>query len=185
MSSTAASRVAGELHDAGARAALEERFERLIGEHRSALARLAGSYTATASDREDLLQDIALNIWQALPGFRRECSDRTFVFRIAHNRAISYLARSRFRGSVTAYEEFDARDPGPNPEAALVRDEQGNRLTRAVRALPVLYRQVVMLALEEMDYSEIAEVLGLTESNVGVRLNRARQMLRDLMGGRT
>ena len=62
-----------------------------------------------------------------------------------------------------------------------MREQQGERLRRAVHALPLLYRQVVTLMLEGMDYSEIAQVLGLSESNVGARLSRARQMLRESM----
>ena len=124
-----------------------------------------------------------MGIWQALPGFRGECAERTFVFRIAHNRAITYLTRKRSRHIVAADEPLEVPDAGLNPEAALVQEERGNRLARAVRALPIPYRQVVMLTLEEMEYNEIALVLGISESNVGVRLSRARQMLRKIMEG--
>jgi RNA polymerase sigma-70 factor (ECF subfamily) len=162
-----------------ARSVLEQRFDRLLADNGPALARLAGSYTNSVSDRDDLLQDIAMAVWQALPRFRGECSERTFLFRIAHNRAIAHLSRSRSRGEVD--EEVELPDPRPTPEAGLVREQQGERLSQAVRALPVLYRQVVMLALEGLEYSEIAQILGISESNVGVRLNRAKQMLRKLL----
>jgi len=154
-------------------------FDRLLRENGEALGRLAGSYSRSASDRDDLLQEIAMAVWQALPTFRGECSDRTFLFRIAHNRAIAWLSRrSRWE---PASEEIEATDPAPDPETVLVREEGGRRLAEAVRALPVLYRQVVVLMLEGLEYGEIAEILGLSESNVGVRLNRARQMLRRVM----
>jgi RNA polymerase sigma factor (sigma-70 family) len=179
---TATGSVPAEREAVDARAALEHRFDRVLAENRFALARLAGSYTDSASDRDDLLQDIAMGIWQALPGFRGECAERTFVFRIAHNRAITFLSRNRSRMAV-AEEPLEMPDTGLNPEAALVQEERGNRLARAVRALPIPYRQVVMLTLEEMEYSEIALVLGISESNVGVRLSRARQMLRTIMEG--
>src|SRR5260370_36043942 len=88
--------------DAGAsklldRTTLEHHFDRLVAANGLALTRLAASYTNTPSDRDDLLQEIAMALWQALPGFRGECSERTFLFRIAHNRAIAHLARSRSR----------------------------------------------------------------------------------------
>jgi RNA polymerase sigma factor (sigma-70 family) len=69
----------------------------------------------------------------------------------------------------------------PNPEASLARDQQGVRLRRAVHGLPLLYRQVVTLMLEGMEQDEMAQVLGISESNVGARLSYARQMLRELM----
>ena len=79
------------------RAILEQEFDSLLAANGPALARLAASYTNTSSDRDDLLQEIALAVWQALRAFRGECSPRTFLFRIAHNRAIAHLSRSQAR----------------------------------------------------------------------------------------
>lgn len=181
MPSTAANGVlAGHNVAMSSRAELEQRLDHLLEQNGPALARLAGSYTNTTSDRDDLLQEIALALWRALPGFRGECSERTFLFRIAHNRAVTYLAQSRARGAAAA-DEIELHDPRPSPEAELVQQQQGERLVSAVRRLPLLYRQAVSLMLEGLEYSEIAEVLGISETNVGVRLNRARQMLRKLL----
>ncbi len=159
---------------------LEARFERLLAANHGSLSRLAFSYTNTAADREDLLQDIAVALWQALPGFRGECSERTFVYRIAHNRALSALARRK-----PAHEaiEKESVDPVPLVETAIAERQESMRVTEAVRRLPLPYRQVVVLVLEGLDYGEIADVLGISESNVGVRLNRARPLLRQMMGG--
>jgi len=90
-----------------------EAFDRLLAANGPSLARLAASYTNTTSDRDDLLQEIALAVWQALRTFRGECSERTFLFRIAHNRAIGYLTRNRAR--FAAAEELEVRDPKPDP----------------------------------------------------------------------
>jgi len=157
---------------------LERTFDRLLAENGPALTRLAASYTNTPADRDDLVQEIALSIWRGLPQFRGECSERTFIFRIAHNRAVTHVTRRRPQ---TAAEEIDIPDSAPNPEAGFAREQQSERLRRAVHALPLLYRQVVTLMLEGLDYGEIAQVLGLSESNVGARLSRARQMLRESM----
>jgi RNA polymerase sigma-70 factor (ECF subfamily) len=140
------------------------------------LTRLAASYTNTLSDRNDLVQEIALALWQALPGFRSECSERTFLFRIAHNRAIAHLSRSRSQPATGM--EVEVHDPAPDPEAGLEREQQVERLRRAIHQLPIVFRQVITLSLEGLGYGEIAEVLGISESNVGVRLTRARQILR-------
>ena len=123
-----------------------------------------------------------MGMWQALPAFRGECSERTFVFRIAQNRAIAYSVRNHARiGSQD--EPLEVADSGPNAEAILVQEEGGQRLVRAVRALPVRYRQATVLMLEGLEYSEIAEIMGISETNVGARLTHARQMLRQLMKG--
>lgn len=159
------------------RTALEQHFDRLVAVNGPALTRLAASYTNTISDRDDLVQEIAMAIWQAMPRFRAECSERTFLFRIAHNRAIAHLSRSRSQ-PVTG-EDVEVHDPAPDPEAGLAREQQVERLRGAIHRLPVVYRQVITLSLEGLGYGEIAEVLGISESNVGVRLTRARQILRE------
>jgi RNA polymerase sigma-70 factor (ECF subfamily) len=165
-----------------ARAILEPDFERLLAQNGAALTRLAASYTNTVSDRDDLLQEIAIATWQALHQFRGDCSERTFLFRIAHNRGITHLARRR---EVTAgLEESDVLDPAPNPESDLAQRQRADRLRQAVRCLPIAYRQVIVLTLEGLSYREISEVLGISESNVGVRSSRARRLLQDLLENR-
>jgi RNA polymerase sigma-70 factor (ECF subfamily) len=159
------------------RTTLECHFDHLVAANGPALTRLAASYTNTPSDRDDLLQEIAMALWQALPRFRGECSERTFLFRIAHNRAIAHLARSR--SQPVAGEEVEVHDPAPDPEAGLAREQRVERLRRAIHQLPLVYKQVITLSLEGLGYGEIAEVLGISESNVGVRLTRARQILRE------
>ena len=165
-------------------AAVEQRFRELLQEHGAALARLAASYTRTVSDRDDLLQEIAIALWRALPRFRGECSERTFLFRIAHNRCLAHISRRRPGLAVDLDEEqIDPADPRPSAEAQLSRDQQSERLVQAVRRLPIIYRQVITLTLEGLSYKDIAHVLGISESNVGVRLNRARQILRQSLEG--
>ncbi len=164
------------------RAILEQQFERILAAHGRALSRLAASYTNTLSDRDDLLQETAVAIWQALPRFRGECSERTFAFRIAHNRAVTFLARTRsFMSAYIDEEQIEVHDSALSPESDLARRQSAERLREAVHRLPLAYRQVITLTLEGLGYKEIAEVLGISESNVGVRLNRARQTLRDLL----
>lgn len=165
---------------AGSAADVEQRLNVLLAAHGASLARLAGSYVRSANDREDLLQDIVVAIWRALPRFRGDCSERTFVFRIAHNRAIAYITRRRVP-LVDAADEIDVQDARPNPEETLSTEQQGRQLLDAVQRLPLNYRQVVTLVLEGLSYAEIADVLGISETNVGVRLTRARQMLRQLL----
>jgi RNA polymerase sigma-70 factor (ECF subfamily) len=161
------------------KAEIEERFHQLLSVNGPALIRLAAAYTNSRSDRDDLFQDIALAIWQALPRFRGESSERTFIFRIAHNRAITYM--SQRRTPATSDEEVEIADPRPNPEKGFAKEQQEARLFEAIHTLPIDYRQVITLTLEGLSYAEIAEVLGIGESNVGVRLNRARQLLRRLL----
>jgi RNA polymerase sigma-70 factor (ECF subfamily) len=159
---------------------LEQWFDDLLRTHGAALGRLAAAYTGDAREREDLLQEIVFAIWRALPRFRGESSERTFLFRIAHNRAITHVAQRR-PATTAVDDELEVVDIRPDPERAFSTQQDGRRLLEAIRSLPLGHAQVVMLTLEGMSYSEVAEVLGISAVNVGARLTRSREMLRKLL----
>ena len=167
-----------------ARRALETQFDRVLAEHGPAISRLAFSYEMVPSVREELVQEIALAIWQALPRFRGECSERTFVFRIAHNRGLTHVWRRRpAHQPLDELEESDQPvDPRPHPDEQAAQVDQRARLMSAIQSLPVTHRQMIVLMLEGFSHAEMAEVMGITENNVAVRLNRARNALKQALG---
>ncbi|QKX16350.1 RNA polymerase sigma factor [Microbulbifer sp. YPW1] len=160
--------------------AREQIFNQLIEDCGGGIARLASSYVRNRAEREDLVQEIWLAIWRALPAFRGESRLRTFVYRIAHNRSVTQLARRRDSHGSELLEEL--QDERPGPEAQLQQNRDAERLVRAVSLLPLGMRQVLTLRFEGLSYSEISEVLGISESNVAVRLNRARERLNTKLG---
>jgi RNA polymerase sigma-70 factor (ECF subfamily) len=162
----------------------DDRCVRLLHEHGRALQRLAASCERDPSRQQDLLQDIWLAVWQALPRFRGDCSERTFVFRIAHNRAVSHVDHWRRRRADPLDEQAPVAAPQPDPERALSTRQQHERLRKAVQALPIGLRQIVVLSLEGLPHSEISAVVGITENNVAVRLTRARAALSRLLAGK-
>jgi RNA polymerase sigma factor (sigma-70 family) len=162
--------------------ALEERYDRILREQGPALRRVTAIYEADPARREDLFQDVCLALWQALPRFRGDCSERTFAFRIAHNRGLTHGWRAKGTAAADLDEAAEVVDPRRNPEAEVFEGERRERLRDAVRRLPLVARQVVVLSLEGLGHREIGEVLGLTENNVAVRLTRARKLLRQMMG---
>src|ERR1700727_277600 len=160
---------------------LEAQFDRILSEHGAAISRLAFGDETVSGVREELVQDIALAIWQALPHFRGECSERTFVYRIAHNRGLTHVCkRDPAHQPLEDLEQpLEPIDPRPHPEAQAAISSQRGQLRSAIQRLPLAYRQVVMLMLEDLSHAEIAEVLGISESNVAERLNRARKALKE------
>jgi RNA polymerase sigma factor (sigma-70 family) len=161
---------------------LSDRYERIFAEYRPALLRLASCYESVPQTREDLMQEILLAIWKALPRFRGDCSERTFVFRIAHNRCLSHVwRRVGWRHAPPSHQPLEVPDPRAGPEAQAIENGRRQLLRDAIRQLPLNYRQVILLALEDLSPAEIAAVLGVTENNVGVRLNRARKALRSIL----
>ena len=161
---------------------LEQLYESIWSDFGASLGRLASSYESNAQGREDLLQEIRLAIWVALPRFRNESSMRTFVFRIAHNRALTHVWRRKKAG--TAEESEEIADLRNDPETSAIENASRSHLAEAIRRLPIPFRQVLTMALEDMPQAEIAVVLGISENNVAVRMNRARKLLKDMMGNR-
>jgi RNA polymerase sigma factor (sigma-70 family) len=162
----------------------DERCIRMLGEHDGALRRLAASYEHDRSRQQDLVQDIWLAVWQALPRFRNECSERTFVFRIAHNRAVSHIDRWQRRKMDVLDEHAPIAASGPDPERSLSQRQRYERLRASVQALPIPLRQVVVLTLEGLTNAEVADIVGISENNVAVRLTRARAALSRRLGTR-
>lgn len=153
----------------------------MLGDFGPSLDRLAAAYEADPAERDDLLQDISFALWRALPSFRGECSERTFVYRIAHNRGLTHRARRRHRVTEPLERAEVVADTAADPEQATIRNLTRERLMAAVRRLPEGARQVVILSLSGLGASEIADVLGITENNAAVRLSRARRALKDLL----
>lgn len=150
----------------------------VIGAYGRALARVASAYEADQSLQEDLLQDILLAIHGALPALRDPERIAPFIFRIAHNCGVNHVIRRVADKKAPAGGD---EGPVPTPEHALLASERSTRLMAAIRRLPLPYRQVMMLVLEELTYPQIAEALGITASNVGVRVNRAKAQLKAIL----
>lgn len=163
-----------------------EKFLRLVEEYEPALRRLAGAYLEQAADREDLFQEIAVALWQAIPRFRGESSERTWLYRIAHNVAITATTRLRGRGrrEEPINEPFEQVSHLPSVEQDLLHREKQRLLIEAVRELPMVDRQVILLHLEGLSYSEIETISGLSETAIATRLTRIREKLRAQIHGK-
>ena len=153
--------------------------------YQPALRRLAAAYVVNPADREDLLQDIAAGIWKSLPGFRGESSERTWIYRIAHNIAIrsSSQARARRTREPNIEGSADHAAGGSSAEDMLLLDEKRRALVEGIRELPLAERQVVTLHLEGLSAAEIEEITGVSAGAVATRLTRIRQKLTERMQG--
>jgi RNA polymerase sigma-70 factor (ECF subfamily) len=153
----------------------------VITQFAPALARVVASYERDRALQEELLQEVLMAILSSLPRLAHADKLKPFVFRIAHNRCLSHVAkRMRERAHQESLDELAAE--ATNQEQALIEQERGERLLEAVRRLTLPYRQVMTLILEDMSYDEIADTLGISVANVGIRVNRAKQQLKVLLG---
>jgi len=154
-------------------------FDRLWSAQGAALARVVASFARPGADQDDLTQEIALALWQALPRFRGESSEKTFALRVAHNRALSHAWKRRTDEPL----DDDLPATAQAPDEAAEAQQDADRLFAQIRRLPMLQREVITLALEDLSHDEIGTMLGITPGNVAVRLTRARAQLRGLMNG--
>lgn len=151
-------------------------FEALIAEHAGMIRRIAAAHEVCPHLREDLVQEIVLALWQALPNYRGEAGLRTFVARVAQNRAIGHAAREARRPKAAALDEGHAEET-PSPEQATDAQMRRWMLERTVRSLPVGQREIIALALEGFSHAEIAETLGIGVNAATVRYHRAKAAL--------
>lgn len=151
----------------------------IISRHGAGLARVAASYEADRALQEDLLQEILIAIHRALPSLQDPERLTPFVYRIAHNRSVTHVMKRA--GERRRTLEIEPEEEVPSPEQLMIADERNRRVGAAIRRLPLRYRQVMSLVLEDLTYAEIAEALGISLSNVGVRVNRAKAQLRTML----
>jgi len=157
----------------------QETFLDLLLEHQRILHKLCALYAAGAQDREDLRQEIVLELWRSFPSFRGEAKVSTWMYRVALNVALLRRRRAGVRAEVEL-------EPEPQDTTAVdEHDDEGVRLLYAcIRELPAVDRAIVLLHLEKHTYEEIAALTGLTRSNVSVRLVRLKARLRERLVAR-
>jgi RNA polymerase sigma-70 factor, ECF subfamily len=160
-------------------------FTNWLAEHGSSVMKVARAYTVTSEECQDLAQEILLQAWQSLPKFERTASAATWFYRVALHTAMNWHRKDKPR-RIRQHPLLEVHALAPatidSAEQAQQR-ELVERLYKAIHQLPKTDAALVLLYLDELSYREMAEVLGISESNVGVKLNRAKKALNDLMNG--
>jgi RNA polymerase sigma-70 factor (ECF subfamily) len=159
----------------------DERYARAAEAFGAPLERLARAYEADPELRRDLVQEIHVALWRSFARFDGRCSERTWVYRVAHNVAATHMLRARRykAGGLASLDEIAARaDPAqPSPEATLSEREALARLDALIAGLAAPDRQVVLLYLEGFDAAAIGEVSGLSARAVATKIHRLKAIL--------
>ncbi len=152
----------------------QQRFEQWTLAHHRILHHAVNAF-AQPSDRDDLMQDVLIAVWKAIPAYRGASSPATFLYRVSHNAAMTWR---RARGNYQRLLAQAAREPVAVSAAARARpDDRLEALYAAIRDFAPLDRSLLLLSLDDLSYREIAEIHGISENLVGVRLTRARAKL--------
>ena len=155
-------------------------FETIVADYGPLISRIASSYEADPSLREDLTQQIFLAVWQALPSWRAESSLKTFIARVAQNRSISFVTKQVRQGPVAELQDRIEAD-APNPEEQVMQMNEREMLMEATRRLPLPQRQVIILVLEGFTYPEISAMLEIPSNALALRLSRAKAALKSML----
>ena len=151
---------------------LENRFIAEIKQYEQLIYKVCSFYASDDEPLCDLYQDVVCNLWIAYPKFRGECAMSTWIYRIALNTCISGLRKKKRSIQYTDLSQFE--DVFIQPEDFT---EEIKEMYRLIRQLENLERAIILLYLEEKSYQEIADITGLSLSNVGVRLKRIKEKL--------
>lgn len=152
----------------------EERFTKIVREQKGTVYTVCYMFSSRQDEVDDLFQDTLVNLWRGFDGFRGDSDVRTWVWRVALNTCISADRKKKRRPKtetldfgVNLYEEPNDSDT-----------RQVQLLHKRISRLPVFDRAIVLLWLEDLSYDEIASIVGITPSNVGVRLSRIKEEMR-------
>jgi len=164
----------------------EEIFKQWLGEHKNLIFRLVKAYASSPQDRDDLFQQILLQLWSSIPGFQGNAAQKTWIYRVALNTALVWR-RSQIRKLKRHRKliiDFNEASDVQQTSSETMRDTQIlDELYGAIRQLPKIDSSIVLMYLDGVSYEEMAEILGISRSNVGVRLNRAKKKLAQLLKG--
>lgn len=152
----------------------EQIFENWLGQYKAVLFKIIKAYAFTDADRDDLFQEIAIQVWHSIPAFRQASSVATWLYRVSLNTAIKWTRKER--------KHYEAKESLDNVQHILQEnkiqvDERLAWLYKEISRLDEIDRSIALLLLEGFSYKEMAAITGITESNIGVKINRIKKHL--------
>jgi RNA polymerase sigma-70 factor, ECF subfamily len=160
-------------------------FRRWLDDHLGLMLKVVRVCAATPEDQDDLFQEILLQLWSSIPAFRGEAKETTWIYRVAFNTALVWRRGEKRRR--VRHERLVQLDVDPGVQSshadAWCKREIVDLLYGAIRQLPKPDASLALMHLEGLSYREMAEVLGISENHVGVKLTRIRKQLADQLKG--
>lgn len=152
---------------------LEDSFVTLISNNENLIYKICNIYGDNEADREDLKQEIVIQLWKSYPKFRKESKVQTWMYKVALNTALYFKKKKKISTTGLSNNEITEDD------ANLRIEEQLEELYKAIRKLKNIDRAIILLYLEKKSYLQISEIVGLSEKNISVKLVRIREKLKN------
>lgn len=149
---------------------LEKNFIEMIQQYKALIYKVTSFYVDERTSIDDLYQDVVLNLWKSYPNFRRESAESTWIYRIALNTCISYFRKG---SNKAIYVELSS-----DLNEYVEENESISELYTLINQLGKLERALIFLYLEDRPYKEIAEIMGITPTNVSTKINRIKEKLK-------
>lgn len=158
---------------------MERDFLQIIKDNQGIIHKVCNIYCDDQEDRNDLFQEIVAQLWKSFPSFRQESKVTTWMYRVALNTAITSFKKQKRRPDQNrlTYENFQIKDENYDHET----EENIQLLHRAVEHLTGVEKSIIILFLEDKKYEEIAEITGITQNYVRVKMNRIKKKLKKIM----
>lgn len=154
----------------------EKEFIALLNEHQRIMHKVCNLYMDAHADREDLFQEITLQAWKAYAGFRGDAKFSTWLYRVALNTAITFFRKEKRKPDIYSTEAVP--DLGSHETYDPI-EEQVKAMYAAIGDLSKIDKAIVMLYLEDYNYNDIGEMMGITANNVAVKMNRIKTRLKE------
>ena len=153
---------------------LDIEFIKMVSEYSNLIYKVCNAYSTDNYDMNDLYQDILLNMWKGYPSFRKECKLSTWIYQVSLHTAISALRKHTKHGSHIRLT-IDLENILINDDS---KSEQIKEMYRLIRRLDKYDRALILLWLDDLSYHEIADIMGITRSNVATKINRVKNKLK-------
>jgi RNA polymerase sigma factor (sigma-70 family) len=157
---------------------MEKDFVEMINVHRGIIYKVCNLYCHEEEDKKDLFQEIVLQLWKAFPSFKNESLNTSWMYRVALNTAISNFRKESKKPDRKSISDAEFQIPDINFSD---ENEKLHLLKQAIEKLSEIEKAIIMLYLEDKSYDEITEIIGISNSNVGVRLNRIKTKLEKII----
>ncbi|KNB60707.1 RNA polymerase sigma factor [Chryseobacterium aquaticum] len=158
---------------------IEQEFLQKIEKHKGIIFKISKMYMDNKDDREDLFQEITYQVWKAYSGFRGDSQFSTWLYRIALNTAIVFLKSEKKRSFIENEDFTDYKII--QDEYDLEKEEKMAVMYNAINQLNPIDKAFIFYYLEDFSGKEIAEQMGISEGNVRVKMNRAKNKLKDIL----
>jgi RNA polymerase sigma-70 factor, ECF subfamily len=157
---------------------VEKEFIDLINEHKGIVHKICNVYFFKNPYKEDYYQEMLIRIWKAYPGYKGESAFSTWLYRVALNTAIDIVRKQTIQPKFSELSATDYAIPDGNQ---LIESERRDRLYQAINQLSEVEKAIIILYLEEYDYKEISAIIGISESNTGVKISRIKSQLKKIL----